>query len=100
MTTNPLRANLILSYNSQAEHRDKSEIEGWKARERAVFLELLKSEDKQSLLEIGAGHGRDSKFFQESGLQVTCIDLSPEMVKLCQQKGTQRVPHGHDRSRL
>jgi SAM-dependent methyltransferase len=87
MTTNALRANLILSYNSQAEQRDKSEIEDWKAGERAVFLELLQSEHKQSLLEIGAGTGRDSKFFQENGLQVTCIDLSPEMVKLCQQKG-------------
>jgi SAM-dependent methyltransferase len=87
MTANPLRANLILSYNSQAEQRDRSEIEDWKAGERAVFLELLKSEHKQSLLEIGAGHGRDSKFFQENDLQVTCIDLSPEMVKLCQQKG-------------
>jgi SAM-dependent methyltransferase len=39
------------------------------------------------LLEIGAGHGRDSKFFQDNGFQVTCIDLSPKMVKLCQQKG-------------
>lgn len=47
----------------------------------------MKSEQKQSLLEIGAGHGRDSKFFQENGLQVICIDLSPEMVRLCQQKG-------------
>ena len=87
MTTNPLRANLILSYNNQAEQRARSEIEDWKAVERAVFLELLKSEHKQSLLEIGAGHGRDSKFFQENSLQVSCIDLSPEMVKLCQQKG-------------
>jgi len=87
MATNPLRANLILSYNVQAEQRAKSEIEDWKAAERGVFLELFKSEHKQSLLEIGAGHGRDSKFFQENGLQVSCIDLSPEMVKLCQQKG-------------
>lgn len=84
---NPLRSNLILSYNKQAEQRNKSEIEDWKARERSTFLALLKGEQKQSLLEIGAGHGRDSKFFQENGFQVTCIDLSPEMVKLCQQKG-------------
>jgi SAM-dependent methyltransferase len=84
---NPLRSNLIRSYNKQAEQRNKSEIEDWKARERSTFLELLKSEQKQSLLEVGAGHGRDSKFFQEHGFQVTCIDLSPEMVKLCRQKG-------------
>lgn len=82
-----MRANLILSYDRQAEQRNTSEIEDWKAKERSAFLALLKSERKKSLLEIGAGHGRDSKFFQENGFQVTCIDLSPEMVKLCQQKG-------------
>lgn len=87
MTTDQLRTNLILSYNSQAEQRDQSKIEDWKVIERAAFLSLLTGERKQFLLEIGAGHGRDSKFFQENGIQVTCIDLSPEMVKLCQQKG-------------
>jgi len=87
MTTNSIRSNLILSYNRQAEQRNQSNLEDWKANERAEFLELLKSEQKQSLLEIGAGHGRDSKFFQDNGLQVTCIDLSPEMIRLCQQKG-------------
>ena len=87
MTTNPMRDNLILSYNRQAEQRNKNDIEDWKAIERAEFLALLKSEEKESLLEIGAGHGRDSLFFQENGFQVTCIDLAPEMVKLCQQKG-------------
>ncbi len=78
---------MILSYNRQAKQRNKSDIDDWKAIERAEFLALLKGEHKQSFLEIGAGHGRDSKFFQENGFQVTCIDLSPEMVRLCQQKG-------------
>ncbi len=87
MKTNQIRANLVLSYNRQAEQRNKSEIEDWKATERSEFLALVKSEQKQFLLEIGAGHGRDSKFFQENGLQVTCIDLSPEMIQLCLQKG-------------
>jgi SAM-dependent methyltransferase len=87
MTNNHVRANLILSYKRHAEQRNQGEIEDWKVMERAAFLELLKGEGKQSLLEIGAGHGRDSKFFQENGFQVTCIDLSPEMVRLCQQKG-------------
>jgi SAM-dependent methyltransferase len=87
MTTSQIRANLILSYNGQAEQRNQSDIEDWKAIERDEFLVLLKSEQKQSLLEIGAGHGRDSKFFQENNLQATCIDLSPEMVRLSQQKG-------------
>jgi SAM-dependent methyltransferase len=87
MPTKAFRANLIRAYNRYAEQRDKREIEDWKAMERGGFLALLKREHKESLLEIGAGPGQDSKFFQENGLEVTCIDLSPEMVKLCQQKG-------------
>jgi SAM-dependent methyltransferase len=87
MPTNPFRANLIRAYNRNAEQRDKRDTEEWKAIERGEFLALLQRERKESLLEIGAGPGRDSKFFQENGLRVTCIDLSPEMVRLCQQKG-------------
>jgi len=87
MTTEKLRTNLTMSYNRQAEQRDRSQIDNWKVIERAEFFALLKSEGKRSLLEIGAGHGRDSHFFQENGFQVTCIDLSPEMVKLCKKKG-------------
>jgi SAM-dependent methyltransferase len=87
MNTNQQRANLILSYDRQAEQRNQGGMEDWKITERGEFLALLKSEQKGSLLEIGAGHGRDSKFFQENEFEVTCIDLSPAMVRLCQQKG-------------
>ena len=62
-------------------------MEAWKLEERANFLDLLQSKGKRSLLELGAGTGRDSKFFQEMGMHVACIDLSPEMIKFCQQKG-------------
>jgi len=87
MTYKQLKSNLVNAYNQQAEQRNKSEIDEWKTAERGHFLSLLQEENKQKLLEIGAGHGRDSLFFQDQGLQVTCIDLSPKMVELCQQKG-------------
>lgn len=87
MTSNPFKNNLIESYNKHAQERDTYTIDAWKVEERANFLTLLQSKNKSSLLEIGAGTGRDSKFFQDMGLAVTCIDLSPEMIKLCQQKG-------------
>lgn len=87
MADKHLKANLIEAYNQQAEQRNKSEIEDWKAAERAYFLALLQKEAKQTLLEIGTGHGRDSLFFQEQGFSVTGIDISPAMVRLCQQKG-------------
>ncbi|HXD10472.1 MAG TPA: class I SAM-dependent methyltransferase [Anaerolineales bacterium] len=82
-----LKNNLIESYNTHAEERDSHKKEAWKVEERANFLTLLQSKDKHSLLEIGAGTGQNSKFFQDRGMQVSSIDLSPEMIKLCQQKG-------------
>jgi SAM-dependent methyltransferase len=87
MTANQRKANLIKAYDQQAEDRNKGEFQEWKVVERAHFLSMLQQEDKHTLLEIGAGHGRDSLFFQDQGLEVTCIDLSPKMIELCQQKG-------------
>lgn len=87
MKQNSIRKLLIDSYNHHAQERDGYTISEWKAQERANFLSQLQQENKRSFLEIGAGAGKDSNFFSESGLEVTCIDLSPEMVKLCQGKG-------------
>lgn len=87
MNYNEIADSLRQSYNQTAAQRDQTEITGWKAAERGEFLKRLQEEKKETLLEIGAGPGRDSKFFQDNGLTVTCTDLSPEMVRLCQAKG-------------
>ena len=83
----PFRDNLRKTYDRQANQRDAGSIQEWKEKERANFLHLLQKEDKHTLLEIGSGPGRDGRFFQENGIEVVCIDLSPEMIKLCRQKG-------------
>ena len=82
-----IRSNLIRSYNKHALERDKDTTQEWKITERSRFLSLLQRENRKSLLEIGAGTGRDSKFFQDQGLKTTCVDLSPAMVEICKQKG-------------
>ena len=87
MTDKQRKANLVESYGQKAEERNRSETQDWKVVERASFLSLLQRENKHSLLEIGAGPGRDSLFFHDQGLKVTCIDLSPKMIELCLQKG-------------
>lgn len=81
------KSSLKETYNNHAYERDKNEMQDWKVRPRYNFLNLLKSENKKTLLEIGAGHGRDSKFFMDNDLRVVAIDLSDEMVKLCIEKG-------------
>lgn len=82
-----MKNQLLEAYNQQAHQRDASATQPWKVEERANFLACLQREGKRSLLEIGAGPGRDSLFFQEQGMEVVCIDLSPDMVRLCRQKG-------------
>lgn len=75
------------AYNAKADERDATKIQPWKAAARQSFLDQLQQAGAKTLLELGAGVGRDSLFFQENGLEVTCIDLSPELVKRCRQKG-------------
>ncbi len=75
------------AYNNFAEHRDQSQLEPWKFKERERFLERLLREECLALLEIGAGTGRDSSYFQQKGFNVTSVDLSEEMVRLCKDKG-------------
>lgn len=79
--------NMKKAYDKYAKEREKGEMQGWKREQRQEFLQLIKKEHKQSLLEIGAGPGRDSKFFMEQGFEVIATDLSTEMVKLCKEKG-------------
>ncbi len=77
-----LRAGLRESYGRKARERDLDAIRPWKAEERLRFLNLLQAEDRRTLLELGAGPGKDGVFFRDQGLEAACIDFSPEMVVL------------------
>lgn len=79
--------SLRTAYDRKVDERADKPISQWKIDERAHFMGLLQKAGKQTLLEIGAGPGQDSLFFQENGFNVTCSDLSPEMVKYCQSQG-------------
>ncbi|HEX6684431.1 MAG TPA: class I SAM-dependent methyltransferase [Candidatus Limnocylindrales bacterium] len=87
MGTDNVVERLRESYDFGAAERDTHSKEPWKVAERAAFLDRLKAEGRQRLLEIGAGTGQDSLFFQEQGLSVVATDLSPRMVAHCRAKG-------------
>ena len=83
----PFKENIKRYYNEEAELRNgKSVKPNWKIKARLDFCTLVKSENKKTLLEIGAGTGHDSSFFMETGLAVTAVDISSEMVKKCREK--------------
>ncbi|MCL4862018.1 MAG: methyltransferase domain-containing protein [Caldilineaceae bacterium] len=78
---------LRAAYDRKVEERAQRPLAPWKVAERQHFLDLLRTENKQTLLEIGAGAGHDCLFFQAHGLAVTAIDLSPAMVAHCRSQG-------------
>lgn len=85
--TADVKTILRQSYDNQAELRNASNLEGWKEEERDQVLNAFRTNDVQTVLEIGAGPGRDSLFLKEQGFDMTTVDLSEEMVRLCRQKG-------------
>jgi len=87
MIDNEIKNILSRAYNKKSVDRDQSSIQPWKVKERDVFYSYLKKENKSSLLEIGAGTGKDSLFFNERGIKTFSTDLSPDSVKLCKEKG-------------
>src|SRR5687768_11074319 len=87
MQNHKLRNDLRKSYDKYAQERESSTMQEWKVGEHSSFLSALQRANKKKLLEIGAGTGRDSKYFQDQGFEVVCIDLSPTMIELCKQKG-------------
>jgi len=58
-----------------AAERDGRAKEAFKGDERRRFLDLLRNRGATSLLEVGAGTGHDSLYFQGHGLRVLCTGL-------------------------
>lgn len=81
--------DLRASYDGSVKERDAQVKQQFKLDERAVFLDRLLVAEARSLLEVGAGTGQDAVFFADAGLDVTAVDLSPEMVRKCQEKNLQ-----------
>lgn len=75
------------AYDTRAGWRDGLGKESWKVAERQGFRDRLAPGAR--LLEVGAGTGQDSVYFQEQGLTVVAADLSPVMVERCRAKGVE-----------
>ena len=81
------KENIKKYYDTEAELRNSKSFKvDWKIQVRKKFCDLVKQENKKSLLELGAGAGYDSQFFMNNGMNVVAVDLSSEMVKNCRDK--------------
>ena len=87
MDKSSFKDNIKKYYDTEAELRNSKSVKvDWKVQVRGKFCELVKQENKRTLLELGAGAGYDSQFFMDNGLKVVAVDLSSEMVKNCRAK--------------
>jgi len=87
MDQNKILRDLILSYDHAVYERDNHQIADWKKHQCQRFLNLLNTEGKTKLIDIGSGTGIHGNFFQEQGIDVTCVDISPANVAKCKEKG-------------
>jgi SAM-dependent methyltransferase len=85
--TDDVTRTLRDAYDRRVEERAMRPAPAWESAERDTFLEVLRRERVTSLLELGAATGSDAAFFKANGLEVVCVDLSPQMVERCRARG-------------
>jgi len=56
--------------------------------------EILSRVDQGPVLDLGSGAGRAGLYFQERGLDVTSVDVSPGAVEVCRRRGLADVRLG------
>jgi SAM-dependent methyltransferase len=82
-----IRDRLIQAYDRSVDQREAEPITGWKRQEREKFLVVMRSHQVKSMMDLGSGPGVHAAYFREQGLEVTCVDISPAMVRRCKQQG-------------
>jgi SAM-dependent methyltransferase len=75
------------AYDRRVEERAMRPAPAWETAERDIFIERLRQERITTLLELGAATGSDGAVFTAQGLDVVCVDLSPQMVERCRARG-------------
>lgn len=76
----------IYSYNKNARNFSEKFKDFMYLKLRPEFEEFLSLLSGKKILDLGCGSGDHAVYFVEKGLDVTCVDLSEEMIKLCKEK--------------
>ena len=79
--------DLVSYYDNEVHERARSELPAERVARREEFIELLAAEGRSSVLEIGAGPGRDGAAFVAAGSAYTAVDLAPASVAACRSLG-------------
>lgn len=86
------RAELRGYYEAEAEQRLRGPLRGLRIEWRSAFIDLLHDEQRTSVVDFGAGPGRDVAAFGEAGLDVIGFDLAIGNARLAHEGGMHVVP--------
>ena len=81
------KTRTIKSYNSQVAYHSKKFKDAFDLSRRPEFPRFVDELSGTKVLDLGCGSGDHALYFKGQGLDVTCIDLSEEMIELCLTKG-------------
>jgi SAM-dependent methyltransferase len=70
-------AELVAYYDNELTERADRELPTVRVARRTEFVDLLLREEVDSVLEVGAGPGRDGAVFAAAGLAYTGVELAP-----------------------
>ncbi len=75
------------SYNKHAEYFSEYFKGRFNLEERKEFLKFMSLLNGKKILDLGCGDGEHAEYFKKNGLDVTCVDISEEFIKLCKKRG-------------
>jgi SAM-dependent methyltransferase len=79
-------------YETEAILRNRRPLRGKRVELQDVYLKLLHTEERVSILDFGAGPGRDLRAFQAAGYRCVGIDLAHGNARLAAETGLTVVP--------
>jgi len=77
----------VTYYDNEFAERAVRDLPEQRVTRRTAYLELLRRERRRSVLELGAGPGRDGEAIAGAGFDYTGVDLAPRSVAACRSSG-------------
>ncbi len=82
----------IDTYNKMALDYDTETVDFWDRFPRTIINNFKNSIEKNGkILDVGSGPGRDGLILKNEGFDITCLDASETMVKICLEKGLKAI---------
>jgi SAM-dependent methyltransferase len=79
--------DLIAYYTGELHARVDRDLPEPRVARRTAYLDQLRAEGRETVVEIGCGPGRDGEAIAAAGFDYTGVDLSPASVEACRELG-------------